>query len=50
MISNLSKIKRLYTRNDEYTMSDECMIVDLFKANKIEYLYIYTGPYEYNII
>ena len=39
----MSKLKRIYSYNDKYESNESCMLEDLFKNNKLEYVDIYKG-------
>ena len=39
----MSKFKRFYSEYDKYESDESCMLEDLFKNNKLEYVHIYRG-------
>ena len=42
-IQNLRNLKRIYSENDSYETKGSCLIEDLFKNNKLEYVYVHKG-------
>ena len=46
----LRNIRRIYSYEDEYEQNDTCFLQDLFRNNKLEYMYVYNGYFDSNIV
>ena len=46
----LTNLRRIYSYIDKYEQNDNCFLQDLFENNKLEYMYVYNGYFDSNIV
>ena len=46
----LRNLRRIYSSNDNYEQNGSCLLQDLFKNNKLEYVHMYSDKPDSNII
>ena len=49
-IETFHNLKRIYSEYDKYESTDNCLIEDLFKNNKLEYIYVHNWKSNTNIV
>ena len=49
-ILSLKNLRRIYSINDKYQQNGNCLLQDIFKTNKLEYVYLYTYNFNSNIV
>ena len=49
-IKGLRNLKRFYSSNDKFRDSKNCLIAELFKTAKLEYVYVYNKDINANIL
>ena len=49
-IETLHNLKRIYSKYDKYESNDKCLIEDLFKNNKLEYVCVHDWNSNSNIV
>ena len=46
----LKNLRRIYSCNDYYQQNGNCLLQDIFKTNKLEYVYLYHNESNSNIV
>ena len=46
----LRNIRRIYSYEDKYEQNSNCLLQVLFENNKLEYMYVYSGYFDSNIV
>ena len=46
----LKNLRRIYSYEDEYQQNNTCFLQDLFRNNKLEYVFVYNEASDSNIV